>query len=231
MTTNRFFRFVWRFNGIALMLTAVVVVIVGGFMGVVMYREFTRERTVSNVVNVEGARNVSEKLRLGQLIPIEGSSYLMVPLTSDQTYSQSYYDKSSYSQRNLLFVDTKGAASHWLFDTNEYLIVNSSFITEGAEQPKPKPVRAILYVVVKADTNGDKRLTDNDRKTIGLSLPDGSNYKEIITDVDAVVGHHLLDRDVIIIYQKQATGYSARVALSDFSVISRTELPKIKKRP
>jgi hypothetical protein len=230
MTENRFFTFIWRFNGIAIMLTTLVVIIVGGVLGVVMYRDFTRQRAVTNIVNVEGAGNVSEKLRLGQSSPIEGTSYLMVPLTSDQAYSQSYYDKSSYSQRNVLFVDTKGTGSHWLFDTNEYLIINDNYIAERGEQQKPKPVKAILYLVVKADTNHDKRLTDNDTKTIGLSSPDGSNYKEVIAEVDLLVGHHLIDNDsLIVVYQKQGMGYSARVALSDFSVLSRTELPKIKK--
>lgn len=232
MTENRFFTFVWRFNGIAIMVSALVVIVVGGVLGVMMYRDVTRERSVRNIVNVEGTTNVSEKLRLGQSSPIEGTSYLMARLISDQAYSQSYYDKSSYSLRNFLFVDTKGPGSHWLFDTNEYLIINDNFIAEWAEPQKQKPVRAILYLVVKTDTNHDKRLTDKDTKTIGLSSPDGANYKEIITDVDVLVGHHLIDKDfLIILYQKQGTGYSARVALSNFSVVTQVELPKIKKRP
>lgn len=231
MTENKFFRFVWRFNAIAIMLTALVVIIVGSVLGLVMYRDSTRQRSVTNVVNIERTSNVAEILRLGQSTPIEGTSYLMAPLTSDQTYSQSYYDKSAYSQRNVLFIDTRGTGSHWLFSTNEYLIINDSLIAEGMEQQRPKPVRAILYLVVKADTNHDRRLTDSDTKTISLSSPDGSKYKEIIPDVDVLVGHHLIDKDFLfVVYQRQGTVYSARIALSDLSIVNQTELSKIKKR-
>lgn len=159
MTTDQFFKFVWRFNGIAIMLAAIVVTVFVGFMGVVMYRDFTGRRSVRNVVNVEGTNDISERLRFGHLSAIGGTSYSMGPLSSDQTYGQSYYEKSSYSTRNILFVNNKGAESHWLFNTNEYLVLNHDFVSERADQQKPNPVVAILYLVVKRDTNRGKRLT------------------------------------------------------------------------
>ena len=231
MDENRFFKFIWRFNGLILMIVGVLAIGVLGFSGYKMFRDVRHERTTRNIVNVVEDQQVDEKWQLGHLINISGSSYVVVPLYSDQKYAQSYFSKSSDSTRNLLFIDVRSNQKKWLFKTNDYLIVNQEFLSEKEINGKDEVIRAILYMVVKKDTNGDKRLTADDKMDIALSTPGGDNYKEVVTGIDGFIGHRVIDKDtVFIIYQKQGTGYSGRVDLRDFSFTNQMELPKVKNR-
>ncbi len=55
-------------------------------------------------------------------------------------------------------------------------------LSVGKVQSDKDEVRAILYRIVKADTNGDERLPHEDMQSIGLSSPDGKGYKEILAE-------------------------------------------------
>jgi hypothetical protein len=232
MNRNRFFRLVWRFNSVAIMLATIVVIPVLGFIAYMTLHEITGRRSVRNVVNVDGPQQATDKCEFGQMSAIRGTSYVTIPLYCDQTYTQSYYSKEAKSTRNILFIDAPGSDRHWLFDANEYLIAEHRLITEGSIHKEGSIVKAILYSVVKKDTNGDKRLTTKDQKDIALSAPNGRNYKEILNGIDSLLGHELVNRDtILLLYQKQGIAYSANVGLSDFSIMSQSELPKIKKGP
>ena len=84
----------------------------------------------------------------------------MIPLNSDQSYAQSYYSKSSSSARNYLFINSKDNEKHWLFGTNKYLVSDVALLSEKDYDSDSSKVRVILYRIVKNDTNGDKRLTE-----------------------------------------------------------------------
>jgi hypothetical protein len=214
------------------MLATIVAILVLGVIAFMTLREMAGRRPVRNVVNVDSAQQVADKWEFGQMSAIRGTSYVTIPLYSDQTYAQPYYSKEAKSTRNILFIDATGSERHWLFDTNEYLIAEHRLITEGSIHKDGSIVKAILYSVVRKDTNGDKRLTTRDQKDIALSAPNGRNYKEILSGIDSLLGHELVNRDtIILLYQKQGIAYSASVGLSDFSIVSQSELPKIKKGP
>ena len=229
MEENRFFRFVWRFNGLVLMAAGVLAIGVLGFASYKIYKDVRRERTSRNIVKVTENQSVDEKWRLGYLTKIEGSPYLMIPLYSDQSYAQSYYSKSSQSIRNILFIHTETNERKWLYNTNEYLIVNDELLSEKEYNEKNRQIRAILYTVIKEDTNGDKRLTNDDEIVVALSKPGGEGYKEILSGVQVFVGHRFLNKDtMLIVYQKRGIGYSANVELVNFSISNEGELPKLK---
>jgi hypothetical protein len=232
MDRNRFFRLVWRFNSVAIMLATIVAISVLGVIAYMTLHEITGRRSMRNVVNVDGPQQVTDKWEFGQMSAIRGTSYVTIPLYSDQTYTQSHYSKEAKATRNILFIDAPGSDRHWLFDANDYLIAEHRLITEGSIHKEGSIVKAILYSVVKKDTNGDKRLTTKDQKDIALSAPNGRNYKEILKGIDSLLGHELVNRDtILLLYQKQGIAYSASVGLSDFSIMSQSELPKIKKGP
>jgi len=228
MNENRFFRFVWRFNGIILMVAgmlSIFALLIGGYSFI---RNTTRERDTRNIVNVQGDATIEEKWQLGHMSPIEGGPYVMIPLHSDQKYAQSYYSKSSSSARNYLFINSQNNKKHWLFDTNQYLIADISLLSEKEFRAEKRNIRAILYRVVKRDTNRDKRLTDDDLQDIALSRPNGKGYKEILNGIDVFIGQWLIDEDMLlIVYQRKGIGYSANVTLSDFRLLNESELPKV----
>lgn len=228
MEENKFFRFVWRFDGVLFMIAGVLLIGVLAIAGYKIARDVTRERNTCNIVNVQEGVDLEENWLLGRMMDIQDSPWAMIPLNSDQSYAQSYYSKSSSSARNYLFVNSRTNEKHWLFKTNQYLIAHAIFLPKTGYGPREKPVRVILYQIVKSDTNGDERLTDEDLKTIALSSPDGRDYKEILDGIDMVVGHKLVDENnLFIVFQKNGVGFSANVSLADFKIGHETELPKI----
>jgi hypothetical protein len=223
---NRFFRFIWRFNGIVLMVAACGVIIALATAGYSWYRGITH-REVADVVNVEKSGAVKERLEFGQFTSLIKTPYVMLPLHSSQSYAQSYYLKSTRSTRNILFIDTRTNESHWLFPTNRYLILNDAPVPEGYGD-KGLPAKAILYLVTKKDTDGDKRLTPSDKKDIAISLPSGFGYKELVGGVDALAGHQLAENDTVsFVYYKEGDWHAASVHLTDFAVTNETKLPRM----
>jgi len=177
---------------------------------------------------VQEENNVKEKWQLGYMSNIQGSPYVMIPLNSDQSYAQSYYSKSSSSARNYLFINSQNNEKHWLFGTNQYLITDTALLSEKEYGSDEREVQAILYKIVKSDTNSDNRLTNDDLQAVGLSLPSGKGYKEILEGIDLFIGQRLIDKDtLLIVFQREGIGFSANVDLSGFTISNETELPKV----
>ena len=228
MEKNKFFRFVWRFNGLILMIAGLLSILVLVFGGYKVFRDTTRENNTWDIVNVQEENEVKKNWHLGYMSIIRGSPYVMVPLNSNQIYAQSYYSKTSSSVRNYIFSNMKSNEKNWLFDDNQYLIADIDFLPEKQNGSDDRDVRAILYKIVKRDTDNDKRLTTDDLQTVGLSLPSGKNYREILDEIDLIIGHTVVDKNtLLIVFQRKGIGFSANVDLSTFTVSNETELHKV----
>ena len=228
MEENKFFRFVWRFNGLILMIAGMLSIIVLAFAGYGIIRDVTRERNTHNTVNVQDENDIKEKWQLGYMSNIQGSPYVMIPLNSEQSYAQSYSSKSSSSTRNYLFINSLNNEKHWLFGNNDYLIAETDLLSEEEYNSDKREIRAIIYKIVKSDTHDDKSLTNDDLQTVGLSLPSGRGYKEILDKIDFFIGHRLIDKEtLLIVFQRKGVGFSANVNLSDFTISDETEWPKV----
>ncbi|NEO79527.1 hypothetical protein [Moorena sp. SIO4G3] len=231
MEDNKFFRFVWRFNAIVIMASGLLAIAVLAFGAIEIVRSSTRERQGINIVNVDDDSSSSQEWELGNLKEVDGTTYLMVPLHSDQSYTQSYYSKSTRSTRNYLFLDSETGNSKWLFAKNDYLIASDRFISETNDKEnnrlKSKPVIAVLYQLIKEDTNGDGRLTNDDSMTIALTHPKGNDYQEVLTGVDKFLGYKVLKANsLLILYQRDGIAYSAKVSLENFTLSNEKQIAK-----
>ena len=228
MEEHQLFTKIWKFAEKILLYIGLFAVIGLIFAGYQLYSKSFERHNVRNIINVQQDPSIEEKWQLGYMSEIKGSPYVMIPLNSKHDYGQSYYSKSSSSARDFLFINSQNNEKHWLLNTNQYLITNFELLTDDTIDEQKKIVRAVLYKVVKSDTNNDEKLTNKDTLTIALSLPDGKAYKEILKDVDVFVGYRLVSKDtLLIVYQRNRIGYSANVKLSGFAVFNKTELPKV----
>jgi hypothetical protein len=228
MEESRFFKFIWRFNGLVIMVAGVLAIGVLAFAGYKIVGDATRERSTHNIVNVQVDKTIEEKWKLGYMSHIQGSSYVMIALNSDQSYAQSYYSKSTSSARNYLFINGQNNERTWLFETNQYLVTDTDILSVKESGSNEQKVEAILYRVVKKDTNNDHRLTDDDLLSIGLSLPSGKGYKELLDGIEVFVGqNHIEKNKVLVVFQKGGVGYSANINLKEFAVSNITQLPKV----
>ncbi len=229
MEESKIFKNIWRFNAVVIMLVGVFGLALAIFSCVMAYINLTRDHSVRNIVNIEGETKKKEVWKLGSISNIQGSDYIMMPLYSNQNYSIDSYTKSALSSvRNYLFFDTEGNKKYWLFPNNDYLVAQTTLLPNASFGEQLQDTKAILYYVVKSDTNKDKSLTAMDFKTIAISKPDGTKYTELLGEIDFVNGYKVNgDNSVVIIYQRKNIGYSARINLSTFVVSDESKLPSV----
>jgi len=227
MEENKFFRLVWRFNGLVISVAGILAVGILFFVSYKLFQDVTRDRATSNIVNIEKDSKLEENWRFGQLTKIDDDKTLMIPLYSDQSFDRAYFSKSSNSTRNFLFINTHTSEKKWLFDHTDYLIETSDRLRFG-DYDSDKPIIAILYQLVQLDTDKDNRLSAKDLSTIAISNPDGTGYMELLFEVEKIVDHTLLsETELFLIYQKGGVSYSARLNLNSFEITKSEKLPKV----
>lgn len=211
------------------MAAGVLAIGVSAFVLYEIFGDVTEERSRLNIVNAQSEDDVEEEWQLGQIMQIPGSPYVMIPLRSDRRNVQSDYSKSGLSVQNYLFINSETNESNWIFENNKHLILSAGFIPEEYYGSDQEDVQAVLYEVIKEDTNDDGSLSDEDLMTISLSRTSGDKYTEVVDDVEEFVGHAFFENDkLLIVYQKGGIGYSARIDLSGFVVSNETELSKVR---
>ena len=123
---SRFFKYVWRFNALAIAGAAVGVILLSVYTGFTLFSEATRTRRVTQVVNVGQQEKVSEEFSLGNPSAIAGISYVQVPLYRGRRYGVgSIYSGGSQQAVNFLFLNISTNESRWLFNGVAQLIIDS----------------------------------------------------------------------------------------------------------
>jgi hypothetical protein len=74
--------------------------------------------------------------------------------------------------------------------------------------------------------DNDSRLTADDLTTVAITKPDGSDYKELMKEVELIVDHTLLNEsELFLIYQKAGVSYSTVVNLDKHKLTKNHQLP------
>lgn len=218
MTSRRFFAYVWRVNGLVLLVAGLLLVVILAIIGLQFVRDAVRPRSVDNVANTMVDEVEREKAQLGEFSRIEGSDLIRAPLSIAQTYALSVGSKQAESVRNYLFVHAKSRSSYWLLPSTDKVILGERTLPETAYGEKALPVRAMVYTIVEADSDKDGRLTDRDRKTIGVTSPDGANLRRVAEDVEEVHFADLATPSVVtVVYSKGGKLMVTDVALESAS--------------
>jgi hypothetical protein len=220
MTSRRFFATVWRVNAIAILVTAVLACAVLAFAAWQIYKETVRTRHATGVVNVSNEEIDHSRLELGSFDDVAGTEVLRAPLQIEQSYGFGSGSKETSSVQNYLFYDPSDGSSHWLRPGNKGLFLSTRELPERKYSEPEKPVVAIVYELVEADTNGDRRLTESDDKTIAISDPIGSFFTTIIGGVEELNGTTLAKNGrVVVLYTANSTLKVAEIDVDTHKVI------------
>jgi hypothetical protein len=205
-------------------------------------------RNLDNSADAVAANSEQAKLQIGAFQELQGTDYLMAAVSSPGSREGiSYSSGENRYTRNYLFVNVTDKSSHLLFSTNESLILSAENLTEVAQSKPANPpvqgsapksearpdektgnlVKWICYRIVKDDTDKDKRLNANDLITIALSDASGLDYKELITDVRAILHETRRGDSLIFIYTANGKNQIAEINLPTKQLTSTKELQEI----
>jgi hypothetical protein len=173
----------------------------------------------------------AEKIKyvMGEFSLTQGTDYLVAPVYTDysgkdRVMSFSSGEYGDYSSKkgddslvnNYVFVNRQDLSSRKLFPDNRSIILAAQQLgeagTEGTgsnQKTVVKNVKAVLYQVVKADTNNDKKLNREDQKVIAIADVNGANYKELVTGIDRVINIHAQSKDKRIVFYQTGQDYFA----------------------
>jgi len=194
MRATRFFRLVWRINGILILAVCALVAVslTASFAG----NAFGRRAGPEAPLAVAPERG--EELYLGEVQEVEGSPYVVLPLQAGERSSRLAAKFSSGSDsvetRNLLFHDVDRGTSRWLLPANttrirgHWLIRQDGSISRGRYGTEDeRPVRWIRYEFGPEGQVGQGKALD--RTTIAISGPAGDDLARVLEGVDEVLGY------------------------------------------
>jgi len=233
MKSEKFFKWVWNINGLMLLGAALLLFV---FLSYQFAQEsFREEHKTSQTLNLAEDSKGDKKWSLGYPEQITGSPYYYLQLESQNTevkeVSKVYglYDSGYRNTRakNILFIDSISNESTWLFKSVRQLIINMELlhlkISSGQVTTK-----AIYYEVINNDSNNDGVFDIKDKRTFSLTRNDGSKYSEIISGYNRIVTARINESgSLFVIYINNDEVHSMLVELDDFTVLKKSQLPKV----
>ncbi|MGH6926841.1 MAG: hypothetical protein ACREEV_00890, partial [Dongiaceae bacterium] len=104
----------------------------------------------------------------------------------------------------------------------------ASFPTVGGPRGGAASAHAIVYKVIKSDTNTDGKLGPDDLLTIAISEVDGTGYTEVISDVSFVFGITSAgDNWIVVAYEQKGILHTATIDLERRSIVSAEPAPAL----
>jgi len=164
-------------------------------------------------------------LSFGGFHRISGTDVMTADI-SERHPSLGPYDSTRNDKvKNVIFISTKENKAHLLFPHSNYHILSSGTVTIGGRygDNEGDAARAFTYQFIKADTNNDQLLNEEDSQTVGLAYPDGTGAVDILDDIDHLISTEALDASTLsVIYQKGDKVISAQYSLKTLKLISST---------
>ena len=223
---NKFDKIVWRINGVLILCVGVVAGFALLFASYEFFKDKTRDRNVSNIINVNEETEKKEYLFLGSFSKIEGRNLFICPLRANQEYDRSYYSKAASSVRNYLYFSHFDSSSRWLLESNNWLINDKRAIYKNFNEDKKNITNGFFYEIVKKDTNGDGVLNYDDRKSIYYSNFDGTNLVVVIAETTDILGiNQIDDNKSVIFHRNEIKSQAAFVENSTGEIIEESDLP------
>ena len=226
MKLDKTFSVISRINQ-ALLLLGLLSIIGLGIWGIVyVYLESHKPKYGEIVVKADKDTGTEKMvLTFSGFHKINGANTMMAEISERKTDNYKVY--SSSRTVNIMFISTKENKVKMLFPHSNYLILSSNIVTLTGKfgDDEHNPALGVIYKYVKADTNDDKVIDEEDRHAVGLAHADGTGAVEILSDFDSLLSSDAIDAETLsVIYQKGQKVISGRYSLKTFKLISSTTI-------
>jgi hypothetical protein len=200
-----FFTWIWRINGLLILGLSSIGFVAACAMIFDIGVFSSQHRTDDEVKSIAGTDLSAENLRIGEFREIRGTTFLYARLAAPTQYIGSGSSDAGVGEaRNLLFFDTTTKAAHWLLPSNNQRILGFSFITDTPRSDDCEYRRnercAVQAILVELDPTTERDETSSAKRTVAVASSDGRNLTTVASNVDALLGHHLVARNSLIAF-------------------------------
>lgn len=224
MDQNFFFKWVWRFNGLAFAL-----VLLGlAAMTTSRFRPWDIAPAIESVIDPADPAQDAPKYTWNLTQARVGSSHAMLGLL----FPAEDYDplmRATYQNArtvNYLFVDTVTGATRWLFPTHKQVITMGQEIIDRPGVV-PRMESAIVYNVVAGDP-ADYSPYKPATYQLYASKPDGSAMTKLMIDLDEAPTFVTVGTERIFVSaQSKGKPIVASFSLNDFKPLAQTDLSEL----
>ncbi len=236
MKADRFFKWIWNFNGLVLFIGIVIGSLFISYQIVSTF--FKNEIVEQPTLNLAQDDKKEEKWSLGYPRKVGNTDFHFIPLESEKLSVEKKergriyenFSGGSYTptrSKNVLLINGNTNQATWLFDSIEQLIIDIKPLVNN-EFNKNSITRGISYEVINSDTNEDSQLDYTDKRTFALSKVDGSGYTEIISGYNRIVESSLnSEGNLFVVFINNNEVYSMVIDLLTFKVLNKSSLPKV----
>ena len=185
MENNRLFLYINRLNSILFLLILISTL---AFLAYA-FAELNRQPN-ERAVEIEPPGEPSGKREVIELSEVEavyGHDYqtIMAYSRNDGLLGSGGYSRTV---RNLLFLDPQGSNPRWLMATNDQVITELNQLWhEDANHDYVTDYH--YFYIVSTDSNGDGRLSDEDRIDVYISSPSGTEVSLLARGLERVINH------------------------------------------
>ena len=221
-----FFRWIWRFNALALAGVLIIGGLVALFALATIVLDLTRDRSVSNLVDPRPEARRSAEEQVGALTPLGDSGLLWARATRRSRGALAYASKNISATIDYVVYDPATGESRFLLGRRPSLIVDAQLLRAPrradaeAEARSPAPVLALAVTFVDKDGDGDGRLSLEDPITLALADPTGEALTVVATG-EEVLGVHTMSETLAIATLRQKTESGVRTAVVHLDLAAR----------
>lgn len=216
---SRFFRWVWRINGILLMVLSLITTL----FALNIFLSFADPPQVV-AVGPKPEDAADQIIKLGGFTPLRGTNWVIASLYSGSeepsTRFSSAYKKYADGILDYQFVDTNSGASWRLTGSAHSKILDQWLLSRESDGP----VSLVAASVVLEDTDQDGRVTAEDERVLIVAKPDGSARTEVLRGVGRVVHNSIRDSELHILYVERE---SQRLLLKKLDAVSLALLTEL----
>jgi hypothetical protein len=204
--SDRFFSWVWRVNGVLLLVLALAGVVGAAALIINVGLFWSRERPEQQLTNVAGANLGEENLRLGDFRSIAGTQLLYAQLASPSEYIGSGSSGGLGSARNLLFFDVSTKKAHWLLPDNSQTIESFSFLMDPpgmrygyCDDEAKEGDQVTIAILLELQPSGPSP-ADAGSRTLAIAPPDGRLLTAIAEATEGLLGYHQPSTESVLVF-------------------------------
>ena len=219
-----FWRWLWRFNAVAIAGVAVI----GGVLGLAglyaLAMELTGERHVGDLVNIEESAAASTSEQLGAFSRLGRTGLLWAPLRRETVSPLRAYSKHATAIADYVIYNPATGATRRLLDRDDALILDARLLHRPDDAEGRERAAAMLVRYVDADSNGDDRLNDQDLQRLAFAKPSGVDLTPL-AEIERLLGVFALsERRAAAMIELEDGVYALHVDLATLSVSRLTSV-------